>query len=110
MELWVLQIIVSITTLTTAIVISAMLLLQKKKRRHRNRISSVASPLQHRLVVQRLLNTLTARPSVQGRGLRVVFVGRNSWFRPTLSGTCEGATKAGTLSADNFNKEVSKIY
>ena len=74
MELWVLQIIVSITTLTTAIVISAMLLLQKKKRRHRNRISSVASPLQHRLVVQRLLNTLTARPSVQGRGLRVVFI------------------------------------
>ena len=87
MEFWVLQIIVCITTLTTAIVMSAMLLLQKKKRRHRNRISSVASPLQHRLVVQRLLNTLTARPSVQGRGLRVVFiaVGTRGFVQPCLA-------------------------
>ena len=62
-------------------------MLQKKKRRRSRSFSSPTSPLQHRLVVQRLLDTLTARPSIQGRGLRIVFiaVGTRGFVQPCLA-------------------------
>ena len=62
-------------------------MLQTKKRRRSRSFSHPTSPLQHRLVVQRLLDTLTARPSVQGRGLRIVFIaiGTRGFVQPCLA-------------------------
>ena len=64
--------ITAVASLTLSIVLSAVILLQKPSKHILAKLAP--PPSQHRLVVQRLLEYLTARETVKGRGLRVILL------------------------------------
>ena len=82
---WVGPVVMTVATLTLSVVISGVVLLQKPSKLVRTKLAPPSS--QHRLVVQRLLDNITARENVKGRGMRVVLlaVGTRGDVQPCLA-------------------------